>query len=60
MQLAAQPEKSKNVSANVFEVHIVKLRVDEKLLIGGDPRPHIDPVRWRPLIMSFCRTALLL
>jgi hypothetical protein len=44
----------KNVSANVFEVHIVKLHVDEKLL-GGDPRPHIDPVRWRPLIMSFCR-----
>jgi flavin reductase (DIM6/NTAB) family NADH-FMN oxidoreductase RutF len=47
----------KNVSANVFEVHIVKLHVDESLLIeGSDPaRPHIDPVRWRPLIMSFCR-----
>jgi flavin reductase (DIM6/NTAB) family NADH-FMN oxidoreductase RutF len=44
----------KNVSANVFEVHIVKLHVDEKLLTGDD-RPHIDPVRWRPLIMSFCR-----
>jgi flavin reductase (DIM6/NTAB) family NADH-FMN oxidoreductase RutF len=45
----------KNVSANVFEVHIVKLHVDEKLLVGDGPRPHIDPVRWRPLIMSFCR-----
>jgi len=45
----------KNVSANVFEVHIVKLHVDEKLLAGDGPRPHIDPVRWRPLIMSFCR-----
>lgn len=45
----------KNVSANVFEVHIVKLHVDEKLLVGEGPRPHIDPVRWRPLIMSFCR-----
>lgn len=47
----------KNVSANVFEVHIVKLHVDESLLIeGSDPaRPHIDPARWRPLIMSFCR-----
>jgi flavin reductase (DIM6/NTAB) family NADH-FMN oxidoreductase RutF len=46
----------KNVTANVFEVHIVKLHVDEKLLIDGDGlRPHIDPVRWRPLIMSFCR-----
>lgn len=44
----------KNVSANVFEVHIVKLHVDEELLTGDD-RPHIDPVRWRPLIMSFCR-----
>ncbi len=23
--------------------------------MGDGPRPHIDPVRWRPLIMSFCR-----
>lgn len=45
----------KNVSANTFEVHIVKLHVDDKLLMGDGPRPHIDPVRWRPLIMSFCR-----
>ena len=45
----------KNVSANVFEVHIVKLHVDENLLVGNGARPHIDPVRWRPLIMSFCR-----
>jgi flavin reductase (DIM6/NTAB) family NADH-FMN oxidoreductase RutF len=44
----------KNVNANVFEVHIVKLHVDEKLLVG-DGRPHIDPLRWRPLMMSFCR-----
>jgi hypothetical protein len=29
--------------------------VDEALLVGDGPRPHIDPVRWRPLIMSFCR-----
>jgi hypothetical protein len=45
----------KNVSANMFEVHIVKLHVDETLLVGDGSRPHIDPVRWRPLIMSFCR-----
>jgi flavin reductase (DIM6/NTAB) family NADH-FMN oxidoreductase RutF len=45
----------KNVSANVFEVHITRLHVDEALLVGDGPRPHIDPVRWRPLIMSFCR-----
>jgi flavin reductase (DIM6/NTAB) family NADH-FMN oxidoreductase RutF len=45
----------KNVAANAFEVHIVKLHVDESLLVGDDSRPHIDPVKWRPLIMSFCR-----
>jgi flavin reductase (DIM6/NTAB) family NADH-FMN oxidoreductase RutF len=45
----------KNVSANSFEVHIVRLHVDEALLVGDGPRPHIDPGRWRPLIMSFCR-----
>jgi len=45
----------KNVSANAFEVHIVKLHVDETLLVEEGARPHIDPVRWRPLIMSFCR-----
>lgn len=47
----------KNVSANAFEVHVTRLHVDESLLIpGNDPaRPHIDPLRWKPLIMSFCR-----
>ena len=47
----------RNVSANCFEVHIVRLHVDESLLMpGSDPaRPHIDPLKWRPLIMSFCR-----
>jgi flavin reductase (DIM6/NTAB) family NADH-FMN oxidoreductase RutF len=45
----------KNVNANCFEAHIVKLHVDEALLEGDEGRPHIDPVRWRPLIMSFCR-----
>jgi flavin reductase (DIM6/NTAB) family NADH-FMN oxidoreductase RutF len=42
----------KNVNANMFEVHIVKLHVAEELLV--DER-HIDPLKWRPLIMSFCR-----
>ncbi len=45
----------KNVNANVFEVHIVKLHLEESLLTGNGPRPHIDPLRWQPLIMSFCR-----
>lgn len=44
----------KNVAANAFEIHILKLHVDQSLLIDGD-RPHIDPLKWRPLIMSFCR-----
>ncbi len=45
----------KNVHAYAFEVHIVKLHVDESLLVGNESRPHIDAERWRPLIMSFCR-----
>ena len=45
----------KNVSANAFEVHIVKLHVEESLLEGDGLRPHIDPEKWSPLIMSFCR-----
>jgi flavin reductase (DIM6/NTAB) family NADH-FMN oxidoreductase RutF len=45
----------RNVSANAFEVHVVKLHVEESLLIGSEARPHIDPEKWRPLIMSFCR-----
>jgi flavin reductase (DIM6/NTAB) family NADH-FMN oxidoreductase RutF len=49
----------KNVNANCFEVHITKLHVLEELLVPTDkphdPRRHIDPVKWKPLIMSFCR-----
>ncbi len=45
----------KNVNANCFEVHIAKLHVDEALLDESRPKPHIDPVKWKPLIMSFCR-----
>ena len=45
----------KNVSANVFEVHISRLHVEEWLLEQDTARPHIDAEKWRPLIMSFCR-----
>ena len=48
-------EFGKNVNAYAFEVHIVKVHVDDSLLVSDGLRPHIDPVRWRPLIMSFCR-----
>ncbi len=43
----------KNVRANAFEVHIVKLHLREDLLAANGR--HVDPVRWRPLMMSFCR-----
>ena len=47
----------KNVAANAFEVHVTRLHVEESLLMAGnDPsRPHVDPERWQPLIMTFCR-----
>ena len=45
----------KNVNANAFEVHIVKLHVDESLIVENGSRPHIDAQKWKPLIMSFCR-----
>lgn len=44
-----------NVNANAFEVHITRLHVEESLLKGEGPRPHIDVEKWRPLIMTFCR-----
>ena len=45
----------KNVNAYAFEVHIERLHVDQDILIGNGHRPHVDPVKWQPLIMSFCR-----
>jgi flavin reductase (DIM6/NTAB) family NADH-FMN oxidoreductase RutF len=45
----------KNVSAYYFEVHIERLHVDGSLLVDDGTGRHIDPVKWRPLIMSFCR-----
>jgi flavin reductase (DIM6/NTAB) family NADH-FMN oxidoreductase RutF len=36
-----------------IEARIVQVHVDEALLVPGK-RDHIDPDRWRPLIMSFC------
>jgi flavin reductase (DIM6/NTAB) family NADH-FMN oxidoreductase RutF len=45
-----------HVNANAIEVHIVKLHVDESLLVdAASGRAHIDAEKWRPLIMSFCR-----
>jgi hypothetical protein len=45
----------KNVNANVFEsAHREAARRREPSVRHG-PRPHIDPVRLRPLIINFCR-----
>ncbi len=48
----------KNVNAIAFEIHITRLHVEESLLAPGraeGEKPHIDPERWQPLLMSFCR-----
>lgn len=47
-----RPDKPTNAIA--FEVRIVRTHVDERLLMGGENH-RIDPDKWRPLIMSFCK-----
>jgi flavin reductase (DIM6/NTAB) family NADH-FMN oxidoreductase RutF len=45
---------SKEPGAVAYEVRVVHAHVDDSLLIAGK-EDHIDPNKWRPLIMSFCR-----
>ena len=40
--------------ALAFEVRIVRTHIDERILLDGAAN-HIDPDKWRPLIMSFCQ-----
>jgi flavin reductase (DIM6/NTAB) family NADH-FMN oxidoreductase RutF len=47
-----RPDKSPTALA--FELRIVRAHVDETLL-ALEKRNHIDPDRWRPLLMSFCQ-----
>jgi flavin reductase (DIM6/NTAB) family NADH-FMN oxidoreductase RutF len=47
-----RPDKA--ASAIAYEVRIVKAHVDPALLAHGKEN-HIDPDKWRPLMMSFCR-----
>ena len=47
-----RPERSS--SAVAFELRIVRAHVEETLLVPGRAN-HIDPDRWRPLLMSFCQ-----
>jgi len=44
----------KDPSALAFEVRIVRAHVDTSLLVEG-VEDRIDPDKWRPLMMSFCR-----
>ena len=45
-----RPDKPSTALA--FEVRVVRAHVDESLLVPGLP-DHVDPDRWRPLLMSF-------
>jgi flavin reductase (DIM6/NTAB) family NADH-FMN oxidoreductase RutF len=44
----------KDPGAIAYEVRVVRAHVDETIL-SPENNNHIDPDRWRPLIMSFCR-----
>jgi flavin reductase (DIM6/NTAB) family NADH-FMN oxidoreductase RutF len=47
-----RPDKA--AGALAFEVRIVRMHAAPSLLVPGRSN-HIDPDRWRPLMMSFCR-----
>ncbi len=47
-----RPDKAPGALA--FEVRVVRAHVDQALFLGGKEN-HIDPDKWRPLIMSFCQ-----
>jgi flavin reductase (DIM6/NTAB) family NADH-FMN oxidoreductase RutF len=61
VQLEAQVEAIHDLAENdlaqrgrvvVIEVRIVRVYLDESILMGGDPN-RVDPDKWQPLIMSF-------
>jgi flavin reductase (DIM6/NTAB) family NADH-FMN oxidoreductase RutF len=37
-----------------LEVRIVRVHLDDSILMPGDAN-RVDPVAWRPLVMSFCQ-----
>jgi flavin reductase (DIM6/NTAB) family NADH-FMN oxidoreductase RutF len=45
------PDRSPGCRA--FEVRVIRVHVKETLVVAGAEN-HIDPDKWRPLIMSFC------
>jgi flavin reductase (DIM6/NTAB) family NADH-FMN oxidoreductase RutF len=42
------------IQLEAFEMRIVRAHIDDSLLVPGK-NDHIDPDKWRPLIMSFCQ-----
>lgn len=51
--LKAQPE-NEGSGVSAFELKIVRVHAKEELLLSGKVN-HIDPDKWKPLIMSFAR-----
>lgn len=49
---AAHPFGSPVPGATAFQVEVVRVHVEEELIIPGTD--HIDPLKWDPLIMKFC------
>lgn len=49
---ASSPERAGRLVA--LEVRIVRVHLDERVMMEGH-EDRVDPDRWRPLIMSFCR-----
>lgn len=48
----AQDDEKLRGAVLAFEVRVQRVWLDEKILLEGRP-DHVDPDRWRPLIMSF-------
>ncbi len=44
----------KPTGAFAFEVRVIRAHIEESLLVAEHAN-HIDPDKWRPLIMSFCQ-----
>ena len=44
----------KPTTALAFEMRIVRAHIDESILVDGKSK-HVDPDKWRPLLMSFCQ-----
>ncbi len=47
-----RPDKASTALA--FEMRVVRAHAEESIMVTGKPN-HVDPDKWRPLMMSFCR-----